>query len=173
MAEPDPIQNAIYDDLKRGINVCLESQCYGCAVILIYSGIDAMAGLSISATQSKATRDDFAKWCDRYILFPGSVQLAGIELYSARCAVLHTYGVESDLTRDGKCRCIGYMDVSVPEIRQHSSVQDLVLISITAFAKAFFEGINRFLVDLFADPARSAIAESRLQKLLTAFPTAM
>lgn len=153
--------------------MCLENNCYGSAAILIYSGIDTMAYLAMPANQTNVRRDDFVQWCDRYIRFCGPEQLSGLELYSARCAMLHTYGVESQLTRSGQCRQLGYLDRSVPDIRYAPSVDpELALVSIEALANAFFAGIDRFLVDLFADSTRATTAEQRLQKLVVSFPTA-
>ena len=39
----DTLINVIHQQIKRGIRVCLKENCYGSALILIYSGIDAMA----------------------------------------------------------------------------------------------------------------------------------
>lgn len=84
--------------------------------------------------------------------------------------MLHTYGVESRLTRGGQCRKLGYMDRSVPDVRYSRNIDpNLVLVSIEALAKAFCDGIDRFLVDLFADSARAAVAEQRLQQLVVPF----
>ena len=167
----DPINIAIYNGIKRGINVCLESECFGSVVILTYSGIDTMAYLAMPVCQTDVTREDFVQWCDKYIRFPGSDQVTGLELYSARCGMLHTYGVESRLTRSGTCRKLGYMDRSVPEIRYSPQIdQNLALVSIEALAKAFFNGIDRFLVDLFSDSTRITHVEQRLRQLVCAFP---
>lgn len=38
-----PIINAVHNGIKRGIRVALENDCLDSAVILILSGIDAMA----------------------------------------------------------------------------------------------------------------------------------
>jgi hypothetical protein len=171
MDDPDPIQSAIYDGIKRGIQLCIDNECYGCAMILLYSGIDMMANLSTPLSQSRVTRDDFTRWCDRYIRLPGAEQINGLELYSARCAVVHTYGVESDLTRDGRARQVAFADRCVPEVRFAPSVDPtLVIVSIDALAKAFFAGIDRYVMDLFSDPAKKSDAEARLKKLLTQYP---
>jgi hypothetical protein len=111
----DPIVNAIHNGIKRGIRISLENDCLGSAVILILCGIDAMAYLSVPASQEDVTRSDFVKWVERYMKFPCKEQLTGLDLYGARCAMLHNYGVASDLSRKGKCRQVGYMDKSVPE----------------------------------------------------------
>ena len=170
MLSNDPVTNAVYDGIKRGIRVCLDNNCLGSVVVLVYSGIDAMAYLGMPARQVDVTRADFIAWCDKYIQFGGGQQLTGQELYGARCAVLHTYGVESRLSRQGDCRKLGYMDRSVPEIRYSPSVDPTVaLVSIEALANAFFRALDRYLVDLFADPLKAPEAETRLNQLLMSF----
>ncbi len=167
----DPIHSAIYDGIKRGISVCLANECFGSAVILTYSGIDTIAFLDMPANQVNVKCKDFVQWCEKYIQFSGKEQLTGLELYSARCGMLHTFGVESRATRSGDCRKLGYMDRSDPEIRFcRDTDPDFALVSIEALAMAFFDGIDRFLVDLFADSAKAPIAEQRLRKLVGAIP---
>ena len=66
---------------------------------------------------------------------------------------------------------IGYCDRSVPEVVCNPAIDPtLVVVSIEAMAKAFFDGINRFLIDLFTDAKRRELAEKRLPWLLVAFP---
>jgi hypothetical protein len=73
----DPIINAIHNGIKRGIRVTLQNNCVGSAVILILSGIDAMAFLEMPAGQDDVTRNDFVTWVERYIKFPCKEQLTG------------------------------------------------------------------------------------------------
>lgn len=167
----DPIINAVHSGIKRGVRVALENDCLGSAVILILCGVDAMAYLDMPASQDDVTRGDFVRWAERYIKFPCKEQLTGLDLYGARCAMLHNYGIASDLSRKGKCRQVGYMDKSVPEVGFDPNVsKDLVLVSVPALADAFFSGVDKFLVDLFADKKRARIAEQRLKKLVQAIP---
>lgn len=167
----DPIINAVHNGIKRGIRLTLENECLGSAVILILSGIDAMAYLAMPANQDNVTRSDFVRWVERYIKFPCMEQLNGVDLYGARCAMLHNYGVASDLSRKGKCRQVGYMDKSVPEVRFDPNVsKNLVLVSVPALADAFFSGVDKFLVDLFLDKKKAPVAEQRLKKLVQAIP---
>lgn len=163
----DPIINAIHNGIKCGIRVTLDNKCLGSAVILILSGIDAMAYLDMPAAQNDVTRNDFVRWVERYIKFPCKEQLTGLDLYGARCAMLHNYGTASDLSRKGKCRQVAYMDKSVPEVRYAPNVsKDLVLLSVPALADAFFSGADKFLIDLFLDKKKAPIAGQRLQKLV-------
>ncbi|HXZ42329.1 MAG TPA: hypothetical protein VEG68_16415, partial [Terriglobales bacterium] len=73
----------------------------------------------------------------------------------------------------GKCRMVGYMDDADPPIRFDPKVsKDLVLVSITALKNAFFEGIDRFLVDTYRTPGseKARLADERFQKLVHEFP---
>jgi hypothetical protein len=167
----DPITNAIHNGIKAGIRVTLEGNCLGSAVILILSGIDAMAYLEMPAGQDDVTRSDFVRWAERYIKFPCKDQLTGLDLYGARCAMLHNYGTASDLSRKEKCRQVGYMDKSVPAVRYNPKVsRDVVLVSVPALAEAFFSGLDKFLVDLFRDMKKASVAEQRLKNLVQAIP---
>lgn len=166
----DPVYNAIYHGIKRGIQTCLDGECFGAATILIYSGIDAMAFLSLPASRNEVKGDDFMKWCDRYIQLPGPEQIQGVEFYGARCAMLHTYGVESKLSRNGKCRMIGYMERSDPAVHYDPNIDpNFLLLSVQALADAFFAGIDRCLVDLFSDREHQPVIESRLNKIVVEY----
>jgi hypothetical protein len=159
----DPVQNAINGDIKEGIRLALKHECYGSAVTLIFAAMDTMAYVGMPATQEDVKRSDFEAWANRYIQLPGREQIAGLEYYGARCAMLHNHGAESKLSREGKVRIIGYMDKAIPAVRSSPEEPTMVLVSITALAEALFTGIDRFLVDVFADPVRRPVAEKRMQ----------
>ena len=167
----DPITKAIYGGLKKGIQVAVENNCYASAVILILSGIDSMAFLSMPASQIDVKPPDFKEWADRYIKFPCSEQLTGSDLYGARCAMLHSYGVVSKMSRNGKCRIIGYLSETIPEIRYDPAIdKNLVLVSVPALAESFYKGIDQFLVDLFANKDKAKVAEERLKSFIQEMP---
>jgi len=58
----DPIINAIYGGIKKGIQVAVDNECLDSAVILILSGIDSMAYLNMPADHEDVTKNDFATW---------------------------------------------------------------------------------------------------------------
>ena len=55
----DPIINGIHKGIRRGIEVAIQNGCLGSAIILVYSGIDAMAYLGMPTAQEDVTREDF------------------------------------------------------------------------------------------------------------------
>ena len=167
----NPVINAINNGIRRGIEVAVANGCYGSAVVLIYSGMDSMAYLAMPDGQTNVTRKDFIDWVDRYIMFPCKDQLTGVDLYGARCAMVHTYSVYSQMSLEEKSRLIGYMNKSVPEVRYNPAVnKELVLVSVPALAEAFFQGIDRFLVDAFSDKARAPTVEARMKNLIQCLP---
>ena len=163
----DSIINTVHQGIKKGIRTTIDSKCFGSTVILILSGIDAMAYVSMAANQVDVSRDDFVKWAERYIKFPCQEQLTGLDLYGARCSMLNNYGTASKLSREGKCRQIAYMDESQPEIRYDpTKSKELVLVSIKALANAFFDGIDKFLIDTYADKNKAALADKRFENIV-------
>lgn len=167
----DAVTNVVYQQIKRGVRAALDTECLGAAVILIYAGIDAMAYLDMPANQENVNRQDFANWADRYIRFPCQEQLTGWDLYGGRCGMLHNYSSFSSLTRSGKARVVGYTDEMYPEVRYDPNVDDnFVLVSVPALAKAFFTGVDQFLIDLFSHSEKAAIAEERFKKIVWVIP---
>jgi hypothetical protein len=168
----DPLHNAIYNGIKRGITVTIDNHCFGSAVILILSAIDAMAYLGMPTDQESVTRVDFIRWAEQFIHFDGPQQLTGADLYGARCAMLHSYGVRSSMSRKGECRLVGYMSESYPPIQYNPSVsRELVLVSVPALRDVLFKGIDDFLVYLFSDSERAKLAEERLKNLVVTYDT--
>src|SRR5262245_13001345 len=100
----EPLTNAIYLGIKQDIDTLLRANGYRGALILTYAAIDCMASLAMPDGRTEVRRQDFVEWAQKYIRFPGKHQLTGMELYGARCALLHQYGTESRSSREGKCR---------------------------------------------------------------------
>jgi len=164
----DPIHLAINLGIKGDIQFNLDNERFGAAIILVLSGIDTMASLNRPESQPDVTRTDFVNWCDRYMNFSTKDKPSSLELYGARCGMLHQYGSQSRLYREGKARMLIYCEQSVPEIIFAPNIDPSILgVSIKYLAYVFFMGIDQFLVDVFADPSRHKVMEDRLQWLMT------
>ena len=170
----DPLINAIYQGIKRGIQVTYDNECYSACLILIYCGIDAMSYLDMPPGQAEVESKDFIQWAERYIspnLKNQTTQITGEELYSARCAVVHTYTVESRKTKSGSARIIGYAIGGAQSIVWHPNVApEMVLLRLETLRDAFFTAIDRFLTEGYADKQKQPILETRLRNLLNTIP---
>ncbi|MBA7685473.1 hypothetical protein ES703_93898 [subsurface metagenome] len=166
----DPLINAIYQGIKRGIQVTYDNECYGACLILIYCGIDAMSYLDMPSSQAEVHADDFIQWAERYLspyLKNQTTQITGDELYSARCSMVHTYTVESRKTKSGSARAIGYViSGGQPIVWDAKVAPGLVLLRLETLCDAFFTAIDRFLMEGYADKQRQPILETRLKNLL-------
>jgi hypothetical protein len=170
----DPIINVIHNSIREGINVTIEQECDASAVILMLSAIDAMAYLVMPEGQEDVRQQDFISWADQYIQFPGKYQLTGADLYGARCAMLHSFGAQSKMSRKGECRVILWMDDSDPPIVFRPELQPgHVMVSILALRDALFKGMDRFLVNLYKNPNSQAakLADKRFQSFVHRMPT--
>ena len=166
----DPVVNVVYAGIKKGIQTMLDAGCYGSAVILVYAGIDAMAFLGMPEDQEDVTSKDSMTWADRYLKFPCKEQPTPTDLWCARCGMLHNYSSFSRLSRESKCRNIGYVDESKPEVMSDPGVPTLILISVKGLADAFFRGLDQYMIDLFANQKSAAMAEKRFGKLIHSMP---
>lgn len=169
----DAVNNAIYNGIRRGIEVTIDNDCLGSAVILILSAIDTMGYLAMPEDQQDCQKQDFINWAEQYIRFPCREQLSGADLYGARCAMLHTYGSQSKMSRDGVCRVILWTSHAVPPIMVHPATPGYVMASVPGLRDSLFEGIDRFLIDIFRDPEskRAELVNRRLNKLVHKMPT--
>jgi len=167
---PDPIVNVIQNGIKRDIDVLIQNKCLRGAVILILAGIDAMAYLGMPADRTNVDRKDFIAWVDRWLRFPSAEQLTGGDVYGARCAMLHSYGIVTRMVRRGECRMLGYMNRSKPEIRSDPEHPKMALVSVEGLRDAFFKGIDEFLDYTLAGTKRKAAAEERIQPMVHELP---
>ncbi|MFL5440701.1 MAG: hypothetical protein ACJ79W_16200 [Myxococcales bacterium] len=168
----DPIVNVIHNGIKKGIRVVLDNECWMAVVTLTLSGMDTMAYLGMPAGKQDVSRIDFVDWVERYIRFDGPHQPFGLDLYGARCGVLHAYRTASRLSREGKCRQVIYKYQSGGEPVHYRPEVDpsVAIVSIEALAQALFAGIDRFLVDLFKDNTRGALADQRFHGMFHTVP---
>jgi hypothetical protein len=160
----DQLVNVLLDGICGDIRFALKHGRNRTALILTFSGIDAMASLEKSNGKNDV-KERFANWVNEYMQFNDWPE-AGLELYGARCGILHTYGPISDLSDKGKVRLIGYTTGVSKHVVQD---EDLVLVAVEGLARHFFLGIANYLKVLVAEPAKRAKAAPRIQLMLQEF----
>jgi hypothetical protein len=166
----DPIVNVVHQGIKHDIRLLLKHGGVRGALLLTFCAVDAMAYLGMEDAKEDVTRQDFIAWVDRYVRFQCAEMITGLELYAARCAALHSYATEASLTREGRCRQIGWRTGARPEIIFDPKHADLVVVSIPALAEACLKGIDQFLVDTYSGPERAQRADRRFRKMMYALP---
>jgi hypothetical protein len=153
--------NVLLDGICGDIRFALKHGRNRAALILIFSGIDALASLERNDGKNDG-RERFENWVNEYMKFSEWPE-AGLELYGARCGILHTYGPISNLFEQRRVRLIGYTTGVGKDVMQSA---DLVLISIEGLARQFFLGIANYLRVLVSDPTKRAKAAPRIHLML-------
>lgn len=128
--------------------------------ILIYALIDSVAWAASDKGQ-KSTRKNFESWVARWLI--PELPLIGekiepVDLYAARCAVLHTMTPDSELTSKGAARTIAYAwGTSKAEVLAYAfkvnGITNTVALHYDALYAAVEAGISAFLSAAATDQA--------------------
>jgi hypothetical protein len=136
------------------------------ALAMVYVAVDTMAWLACPIGRQSQTRGDFIGWVDKYLTAEATSEYRyeGIDLYAARCAVLHTYGSEAAL-HGGPTppRKFGYTDNGP---HKKDDVQRFVLISVAVLIRDFSEAMLKFMRETSTDPELKRRVDSRVGSLL-------
>jgi len=141
-----------FHTLGHDIKVALDNGAVTGALILTYSAIDAMAFLSMPANKIEVNRSDFINWVEKYMKTDPKqpYQYEGIDVYGARCGLVHRFGATSRLSDSGKCKIFVYQNGG-DHIYNPSRDKYLILISWNRFINDFFKAMQDFLADIMRD----------------------
>lgn len=159
--------HALYSDIKRGIELTFNEECYSSSVALIYIAIDSLASIVRHPKQAKVQRKDFIRWVERYLVIEGAEQISGEEFYSARCGVLHSLSSISGFTKNRKARMICYQIDGYPPVRYEPTInKQLLILDIRVLKDAFFNGLDRFITEIFSNHYYKDIPKSMIEERL-------
>ena len=138
------------------------------ALAMVYIGIDTMALLACPVGEPSQKDTDFITWVDQYLKAePASeYQYEGIDVYAARCAVLHSYGSVAKLHRKANPpRMFGYTDDGP---HRKDDAGRLVIISVAVLIYDFRKAMAKFVTEIWANPELKRRVDSRMDSLLFA-----
>lgn len=154
--------NDLTDELLGSISMLLETHREKSALILLYSCVDIFGALDTDG--GEATRESFVTWADRYMTPATKLGCNALELYSARCGLLHALTPETRLTKEGKARRFSY--VTYPVFFPEQNVPgELFIVHVGTLWLAFRDGTRQFVVDSESDPERSERIERNLSNV--------
>jgi hypothetical protein len=136
------------------------------SLAMVYVGIDTMALLSCPVGLDSQTRTDFIRWVDRYLKADptSEYQYEGVDVYAARCAVLHSYGSVAALHGSSSPpRKFGYTDNGP---HRKDDVARFALISVAVLIHDFSKAMETFVSAIKDDPELKRRVDSRIQSLL-------
>jgi hypothetical protein len=153
--------------LLDSIEHALRLRHYLPAQILIYAGIDAAAWLASDTNEGVGKR--FRRWVDRWMLPAKPLLATASDLYAARCAVLHTFTADSDLSKTGTARRIAYAtgQASAKELQAKLDAKghsDIVVVHIADLYDAFRLGFAAYFDSLHSDPVACARTIAKMDR---------
>lgn len=102
-----PLQIGTFEKMFEGASLCRARGLDLPMLVLVYAALDTLAW-AVYGHEVAKVKHRFLSVCERYV-FPGSsIKCTPLELYAARCSILHSLGWESDLSRAGRARSVFY-----------------------------------------------------------------
>ena len=125
--------------------------------------MDVMA--SLEATPGEKVIVSFKRWVDTYLLPPTSWKCTAVDLYGARCAVVHTFTPDSDLSKRGAAKVIYYAhsgaDIAKLEEVSSDFNRDAEYLEVGEMIIFFYDAIMKYMVEVASDPVRKAAVETK------------
>ena len=156
-----------------GIDACIEKKLNTPALILIYSAIDTTGWLDSS--EEFATKASFMNWVDAYLLKAKPLRCTSLDLYAARCGLLHTFTPDSQLSISGKARRIYYAlgKGSIQDLQRtidfRNKSEEYVAVHVNDLYEALKLGRIRFNEELENDPDRKVRVYKKAGKFFADF----
>jgi hypothetical protein len=125
------------------------------ALMLVYSAIDIAAGLA-GADSEPSGRKGFAKWVNRYIAPQQTLSCSAVDLYGARCGLVHGFSPVSGLSQKQVAKRIVYAlgDSEADKLRRVNSLgqMDYLVIHAGDLIKAVRTGVEAYLGEVAGNP---------------------
>jgi len=154
------------------IKKCEEAGATISAVSMAYICIDTMTFLSLPEGQDRQRGADFISWVDTYLVGDREqlYQYRGLDVYGARCAVLHNFGSDANFHQQNPdAKRYGYHDGGKhaynPAVDEH-----LVIIGTTSFLNDVVIAVEKFLDECRKNVDLRQLVEARLPKVLETLP---
>jgi hypothetical protein len=162
--------------LLTAIETCFKAKQILPGLILLYAHIDIVASLNRAASKDEGTRQDFKDWVNQYLLPGSGLGCSAVDLYAARCGVVHSYMAEARLTHSGDAKQIFYAWGTAEGTKLKARVKKVgldskaVAVHVDELLEAFVAGLDRFLEDLSHDLQREQLVYERARKFFSHIP---
>lgn len=171
MSQTDPRPDSFIINVQnklQAIEMCISAQLRIPALVLIYAGMDFAGSVCRPAWKEDQGSGDFIAWVE------GDMQcqklgVRGIDLWGARCGLLHGLTHNSKLYRQGRANRIVYSwgnkmpDAPTTFLRRLGMPE--TVIRVEDLHHAFVEGLDRLGQRMIKDPALTQLIALRSNAL--------
>jgi hypothetical protein len=158
------------------IGVCLNANIKLPALLLAYTLIDISGWLN---SDEKRVKVRFIDWVEKYMLPNSALRCSSLELYAARCGLLHNYSATSDLS-SAEVRRIFYawrpsrvedladlIELNTQMMaRLGKDTEQILALQADDILSALRTGADKFLSDIAKDPQRAAGAYAKAENMM-------
>lgn len=157
------------------IKACQAAGATTACLVQIYVYIDALAYINMPITRSKNTKIDFINWVNKYLKAHPSqtYQYRGIDIYGARCALLHAFSSEAAFHQESPDTIRFVYTDGGKHVFKSKVDSTLAIIGIVSLINDFIIGVGNFLKDLhsrIADSSEKSIIQKRMNKIFAIIP---
>ena len=158
-----------YTQVVNGALACLSVRLQHPCLILIYTLIDSLAWACSDKTTG-SVRSNFEVWVETWLK---SIPCTAAELYTARCAILHTLTSKAALNESGNVREIAYAwgtakSEDLEEAISRSGYRNLVAVHIDHLLDQVCAAMDNILENAKADPVlKQRLEDAANQHLVT------
>ena len=145
-----------YIDIFETIDCCLKENKVNPALILLYSAIDSFSFLT--DRENKKSKQAFLDWVTTWMINGHEIDCKAIDIYAARCGLLHRQTSESDLSLKNEAKEFYYVHGLKPiEPLQHAlsnleTTRDKVIpIRIEVLVSSFRQGMADCMAEIRKD----------------------
>ena len=178
MASVEEMINGYFKATVDAVAALFEKQLYGHVLIVIYSTIDTVGLLNAPPGQVNASGTSFKNWVKKYMTDDPAIEFNELDLWGARCAVLHTFTSESDLSRAGRVRQLQYYSGDKEAIHNRHFVAFTnsheggahLAVHFGDLCGAFFAALRKFVYELDANCTRDETYLDRMRKVMQVHP---
>lgn len=173
----DELIEGFIANIATGLGLLHKAELYGQVLVLLYSHIDSLGLLDAPPTQIRASSGSFKNWVKKYMLADTRVNFNEVDFWSARCAVLHTFTSQSDLSNSGDARELQYYAGPKDSLQAKQFVATTLLIDdgkhlpvhIEDTLLVFLDALRKVPYDLSVNCKADSAYEKRLRKVLQQF----
>jgi hypothetical protein len=168
---PEDVYLKVTGDMISELERVLKAEALVAAVALTYVFMDAMTKLSLEIGRDQVKATDFEAWVTKYMRTPEPTeyQYSALDLYHARCSMLHTYSPQLGRPDKRQPKTVGYHDGAVH--RYNPTIDaNLILLSVPQLVDDFYDAIEAFFTDALKDANLKARINARITGLFQHLP---
>lgn len=145
-----------YEDMFEAIDACYSKALQIPCLVLIYTAIDSLGWMAFGDIE-KSTKNRFLRWADLHLMQHLSSEFSALDLYSARCSILHGLSWESSLSETGQAKyliyAMGKNTESAPELsKAFFPAETVACLHIDTLISSLKLAVSDFYEKMKSDP---------------------